>query len=181
MAEKQLAELKARCADLAAVRARLEPSARHEATLPQRDTYFVVRHGRLKLRETTGGPAQLIFYERPDVATVKPSRIRLAEIADGPALRALLESALGVRARVVKRREIWWWQGVQVHLDTVDGLGTFLEFEATIEDAPAALARAEEHLRRLLAKLDVPLTALVAGSYADLLGWLTGEPGQPLA
>ena len=168
MAEKRLVELKARCPDLERVRGRLTESARLETILVQRDTYFAVPHGRLKLREVSDRAAQLIFYDRPDVAAVKGSRIHLVEVPDGARLGALLEVALGVRARVVKRREIWRWEGVQVHLDTVEGLGTFLEFEASVDD-DAGSARAEQHLHQLLARLDVGADALLAGSYADLV------------
>jgi predicted adenylyl cyclase CyaB len=168
MAEKRLVELKARCADLEAVRKRLSPVARLETVLVQRDTYFTVPRGRLKLREVSDRPAQLILYDRPDVAAVKGSRIHLAEVPDGAALRALLEVAFGVRVRVVKRREIWRWDAVQVHLDTVEGLGTFVEFELAVDD-DAASARGEQHLQDLLAEFGLGRDALLAGSYADLV------------
>ena len=168
MAEKRLVELKARCPDLETVRAHLPPAAQLETVLVQRDTYFVVPRGRLKLREVADRAAQLIFYERPDIAAVKGSRIHLAEVPDGAALRTLLEAAFGVRTRVVKRREIWRWEGVQVHLDAVEGRGTFVEFEAAI-DGDAESARAEQHLHQLLARLGLGRDALLAGSYADLV------------
>jgi len=164
-----LAELKARCPDLAPVRTWLGARATHERTVRQVDTYFIVGRGRLKLREVEGQAAQLIQYERPNVAEVKRSAVRVVPVDDGAALRAALEDALGVWRRVVKTREIWRWNGVQVHLDTVDGLGTFLEFEETVAD-PRRLAAAQAHLRRLLADLGIPATALLAGSYSDLPG-----------
>ena len=167
MAQKRLVELKARCPDLDAVRTRLLRDARLEAILAQHDTYFAVPRGRLKLREVPERAAQLILYDRPDIAAVKNSRIHLAEIPDGAALRSLLEAAFGVRARVLKRREIWRWQGVQVHLDTVEGLGTFVEFEASVDDETAS-ARAEQHLHQLLAQLGLGADTLLAGSYSDL-------------
>jgi len=168
MAEKRLVELKARCPDLESVRARLPHAAQLETILVQRDTYFEVPHGRLKLREVSDRAAQLILYDRPDIAAVKGSRIHLAEVPDGAALGALLEVAFGIRARVVKRREIWRWEGVQVHLDAVEGLGTFVEFELAVDD-DAASARGEQHLHQLLARLGLGADALLAGSYADLV------------
>src|SRR2546428_3846289 len=77
-----LAELKARCGDLARVRDRLRPRATYEATRRQVDTYFSVQRGRLKLREVAGRPAELIYYERSDLATVKPSQVYLASTED---------------------------------------------------------------------------------------------------
>ncbi len=58
-------ELKARCADLGAAReAALVAGARVVGVLNQIDTYFVVPHGRLKLREINGERAELIQYDR---------------------------------------------------------------------------------------------------------------------
>ena len=162
-----LAELKARCGDLARVRDRLRPRATYEATRRQVDTYFSVQRGRLKLREVAGRPAELIYYERSDLATVKPSQVYLASTEDPSALRVLLGAVLGVRARVTKTREIWRWEGVQVHLDLVEGLGSFVELEETV-DEPEVLGKALNHLGRLQADLGIRADDLVDRSYGDL-------------
>lgn len=167
--EKQLAELKARCHDLAALRARLGSSALHEATLRQVDTYFLVPRGRLKLREVEGRQAQLVYYERPDLPDVKASRVLLVGVEDGPGMRDLLAAALGVRATVAKLREVWRLEQVQVHLDDVQGLGTFVELEEVVE-GPADLPPAQAHLRGLMERLGIPRGDLVARSYGDLVG-----------
>ncbi len=167
--EKVLAELKARCRELGTVKAELQGRAVHEATLRQVDTYFVAPTGRLKLREVEGRRAQLVYYERPDLADVKASRVLLANVEDGPGLRALLTAALGAKATVAKSREIWRWEEVQVHLDTVEGLGTFVEFEEVVRE-PQDLPQAQAHLRRLLGELGIGPDALVATSYGDLVG-----------
>jgi adenylate cyclase, class 2 len=168
MAEKLLAELKARCPDAERVRERLGVEASHERTVRQVDTYFAVAHGRLKLRETGAAPAQLIQYHRPDVADVKVSRVRVLTIADGAGARALLEGALGVRVRVTKIREVWRWEGVQVHLDEVEGLGAFVEFEETVA-AERDLERAQAHVNDLAARLGLARNDLCAVSYAEML------------
>jgi len=162
-----LAELKARCGDLGRVRDRLRPRATWEATLRQVDTYFSVQGGRLKLREVAGQPAELIYYERSDLAAVKPSRVYLASTEDPSALRALLGAALGIRTRVTKTREIWRWEGVRVHLDRVEGLGSFVELEETV-DEPEGLEKALNHLGRLQADLGIRADDLVDRSYVDL-------------
>jgi adenylate cyclase class 2 len=163
-----LVELKARCAGLDPIRAALANRAAHEVTVRQVDTYFDIPRARLKLREVRGRPAQLIHHERPDLAAVKSSRVHVASTPDGLALRALLAAALGVRVRVVKIREIWRWEGVQVHLDTVPGLGTFVEFEAVV-DAPARVPAARARLSRLLTSLGLGSADLVDRSYGDLV------------
>ncbi len=165
----RLVELKARCADLRAVRRRLSGRATHERTVRQIDSYFTAPRGRLKLREVDGAPAELIYYERPD-AGVKASDIDLVSCADGHALRALLSHALGLTVIVTKSREIWRWEGVQVHLDHVDGLGTFVEFEEPLPSAQD-FSDVTGHLRRMLQDLGLDASDLVPGSYADLLAF----------
>jgi adenylate cyclase, class 2 len=165
--QRLLAELKARCSDLVPVRDRLRTRATHEATLHQVDTYFGVPHGRLKLREVTGAPAELIHYERPDLPAVKSSRVHLASLEHSQAVLAVLTAALGVRARVTKTREVWRLEGVQVHLDIVEGLGTFVEFEKAVED-PHVLGQAMDHLQHLIVELGVCGGNLVDRSYGDL-------------
>src|ERR1700761_7861128 len=71
--------------------------AEDQGVLRQRDTYFVVVTGRLKLREQDGEEAQLIAYERPDRPGERTSSYRIVEIGDAEGLRDALAAALGVR------------------------------------------------------------------------------------
>jgi adenylate cyclase class 2 len=122
--------------------------AEDHGVLVQRDTYFAVAHGGLKLREQTPGAPHLIQFERADRPEQRLSRYRVIGVDDGPAARAALSAALGVRAVVAKRRRLFLWRGVRIHLDEVEGLGTFLELEAV---APPASDLAAEH--QLVAEL----------------------------
>jgi adenylate cyclase, class 2 len=162
-------ELKARHADLRAAAAAVERlGAREPVVEDQTDTYFRVPRGRLKLREIGGGPAVLIWYDRPDRADARTSTYQLVPVPDPNGLRAALSGALAVRGAVRKRRTIYLWHNVRIHLDQVDGLGTFVEFEAVLspgEDEPTARARLEE-LGRLLG---IGPADHLAPSYADLL------------
>jgi homotetrameric cytidine deaminase len=160
-------EVKARDADPAATLERaLALDASDEGVLRQRDTYFATARGRLKLREQEPGGAQLIAYERPDEAAARTSRYRLADVADPDALREALDAALGTVVVVDKRRRLLLWDGVRIHLDEVDGLGSFVELEgvaATDSDLAAERERVEQLMRELA------LGEPVASSYADLL------------
>jgi adenylate cyclase class IV len=163
-------ELKARHADLAAARAAAKRlGARPAGVEVQADTFFRVPHGRLKLREIDGQPAVLIQYDRPDRGEARVSAYRLVPVADPAALKAALASALGVAGEVRKVREIYLWHNVRIHLDEVDGLGTFVEFEAVLgpgEDEPTA----RERLDALSAALGVRAEDQLAAAYTDLLG-----------
>src|SRR5215218_2727611 len=100
----------------------LQLGADDRGVLRQRDTYFRVRRGRLKLREEEPGGATLIQYERPDAAAARESRYRLSPVPQPDELRASLDAALGTLVVVDKQRHLLLWDGVRIHLDTVDGL-----------------------------------------------------------
>src|SRR5215204_3744415 len=127
-------ELKAHDPDPARTLERaLAARAEDRGLIRQRDTYFAVRHGRLKLREEEPGGATLIAYDRPDAATERVSDYRLVPVAEPALLRDALVAATGVAVVVEKRRELLMWETVRIHLDEVDGLGAFLELEAVAE------------------------------------------------
>jgi predicted adenylyl cyclase CyaB len=170
MAARRNLELKARCTSLDAAAAWVQKLNARDAGLEvQTDTYFHVPSGRLKLREIEGHPAALIFYHRPDLVSARLSEYHLVPVSDAPALKALLAAALGVRGVVSKRRRIWLWHNVRIHLDEVAGLGTFVEFEAVLTSVEEE-AVAQERLDELCRVLPISPADYLAASYADLLG-----------
>src|SRR5205807_10607886 len=112
---------------------------------------------------------QLVYYGRPDVGGVKESRVLLASIPDAPAVREILSRVLPVKAEVRKTREIFRFQGVQVHLDTVRGLGKFIEFEKVLA-GESERETGRKQLESLRANFQIPDDDLMASSYSDLLG-----------
>ncbi len=162
-------EIKARIADRGAVRRLIQQVATERVgQQKQTDTYFHCRVGRLKLREIVGHPAQLIWYDRPDADEPKESRYYLIEISDPEALRAALTAGLGVRTVVRKRREIYLYRFVRIHLDQVDGLGEFLELEGVL-GPDVDLLEAERVVADLMERLDIARESLVEGSYGEML------------
>jgi homotetrameric cytidine deaminase len=160
-------EIKARDPDPATTLERaLALGASDEGVLVQRDTYFGGARGRLKLREQEPGGAQLIAYARPDSDKARTSSYRLADVGDPAAVREALDAALGTRVVVAKRRHLLLWEGVRIHLDAVEGLGSFVELEGVA--APESdLAREHELVARVRDELG--LGEPVPGSYSDLL------------
>ena len=76
-------ELKAHDPDPARTLERaLKAGARDAGLLRQRDTYFTVASGRLKLRVEEPGGATLIAYDRPDAASARVSSYRLVPVQD---------------------------------------------------------------------------------------------------
>jgi homotetrameric cytidine deaminase len=163
-------ELKARDPEPQQTEARCRAlGACDEGVLEQRDTYFAGRHGRLKLREQDSSAAELIAYRRPDTREAQESAFIRAGVADPAALREALGAALGETVVVVKRRRLWMWENVRIHLDDVQELGTFIELEAMVGPGLNTPEEAAEKVARLRSELAIADDALVAAGYADLL------------
>jgi predicted adenylyl cyclase CyaB len=162
-------EIKARVADPAALRARVAPLATAPPLIiGQRDTFFAVARGRLKLRRFDDGSGRLIFYERDDTTGPKTSYYSMSTCPDAREMEAVLARALGVRGVVDKRRELFMIGRTRVHLDEVRDLGHFLELEVVLRDGEPA-ADGEREARALLAALAISPDALLAPAYIDLL------------
>ena len=163
-------EIKARDADPEATAARCEGlGAADHGVLRQRDTYFAGRHGRLKLREEHGSTAELIAYRRPDTTEAEASAFIRAAAADPAALREALDAALGEIVVVVKRRRLWLWEHVRIHLDDVEGLGTFIELEAMVGPGLNTPEEAAAKVARLRSELAIADGDLIAVGYSDML------------
>jgi adenylate cyclase, class 2 len=139
--------------------------ARFDATLNQTDTYFHVPTGRLKLREINGIRAELIQYERPDEQGDRWSSYRVVPVVEPGNIAAALGQALGVRCVVRKKRDLYLYKTARIHIDEVDGLGSFLEFE--VVETPAA--EAEALMGELRLAFRVQSEEVIAGSYGELL------------
>jgi adenylate cyclase class IV len=100
--------------------------------LRQADTYFTVPRGRLKLRETAGFQSELIYYQRAEDADGRPSDYKTVALRDAEALRAILGESLGAEGEVHKRRTLLVLDSTRIHIDNVDGLGSFLEIETPV-------------------------------------------------
>lgn len=165
---RRLVELKARYEDLGKARALLS-GAERIGTFSQVDTYFALGDRRLKLRSVEGQrEGQLVYYERPDASGVKESLVLLADLPDAAAVLDILRHTFPVKAEVRKTREIYRLEGVQVHLDSVAGLGKFIEFEKIVSgEAETAAGRAQ--LDSLVRYFQIDAEDLMASSYSDLL------------
>jgi predicted adenylyl cyclase CyaB len=163
-------EIKARCADLDAARARaLALAARPAGVDRQLDTYFRTAAGRLKLRESQLAGGQLVPYLRPDLPGPRRADYRVIPVEDPVSLKVLLAAILGVHRVVEKRREIWLLGNVRIHLDRVAGLGDFLELEAVFDGGEASEPAERRRLEALMRELGVRPEDLVAGSYESLI------------
>ncbi|MEM7360509.1 MAG: class IV adenylate cyclase [Pseudomonadota bacterium] len=169
-------EIKARAVNPARQRQlAADVSGSEPETLQQRDTFFNSPNGRLKLREFAQGAAQLIFYHRADQAGPKLSDYHITETDDAAGLKAILESAYGIRAVVSKVRELHLCGRTRIHLDSVEGLGEFIELEVVLEPGEDIHA-GEKEAQSLMQRLEIEPDHLVEQAYVDLLEAVREDP-----
>ena len=160
-------EIKARCKGPERVRKYLR-EAEHKGTDHQVDTYFNVKTGRLKLREGIIENA-LIYYERGNQPGPKKSEVTLYRGKPKSSLKEVLTKALGILAVVDKQRDIYFLDNVKFHVDSVRGLGSFVEIEAIDSDGSIGVDRLNEQCQRHLKALAIRDEDLIASSYSDLV------------
>jgi adenylate cyclase class IV len=133
--------------------------------LRQTDTYFIVPHGRMKLRVHEDGPSELISYDRPDLTGERWSTYRKIDVTGAAGLKEALTGSLGILCIVKKRRFLFLTPHARIHVDEVENLGAFLEFEVTVGD----VAVAEQTMAGLQKGFGVTTVNGIGGSYSDLL------------
>ncbi len=84
---------------------------------------------------------------------------------DPAALKLQLATALGILVVVRKKRELFLLERVRIHLDDVEGLGSFLEFEIPVVEVQEA-SRQMKFLREQFA---VGEASTFTASYSDLI------------
>jgi adenylate cyclase class IV len=142
-----------------------------EGVLAQRDTYFAVARGRLKLREDLErGSGELIFYLRTQESGLRSSSYWRAPASGPEALRSLLAAAHGVAGVVTKRRRLFLYRNVRIHLDDVEGLGSFIELESVLDVPHHESPEEARALAEVVDALDLAGRETIAGSYLDLIG-----------
>lgn len=161
-------EIKARYEDMERAEENLNAiGAGPAGTFYQKDTYFKVEEGRLKLRELGPDEGHLIYYKREDVPGPKRSDYEVAFTSDPEAMRGMLREILGVWVEVEKSRQVWLWENVRIHLDEVKGLGRFVELEAVTNDK--GIEESHQRIKTLMRALEIESSQLVEGSYGDLV------------
>ncbi|MDE3126101.1 MAG: class IV adenylate cyclase [Bacteroidota bacterium] len=135
----------------------------------QKDTYFKVVNGRLKLRQGNI-ENNLIYYERSNESGPKPSYFQLLQVNDSSVLLDMLTRALGEKVVVEKKRKIFFIENVKFHIDEVAGLGHFVEIEASNLLHPE---KKESELQAqctfYILQLNIQKEDLINNSYSDML------------
>lgn len=150
-------------AEIVAVKEQVDHSYRLPPPDPNGADADAVGNRRLKLR-VESGHSELIYYCEGQESGGRTSRFQTAE-ANDPLMLDVLAAALGIRATVRKRRELWRRDNVVFNLDTVDSVGRIFEVEVQARDGCDIDARLSAY-RRLFAPC---LGGDIVGSNEDLV------------
>lgn len=151
--------------------------ARFITTLTQRDTYFRVPDGRLKKRESADEPTEYVFYHRLD--RIKPKLSNFQIYGEEEAAAKFGPRPLSVWMIIEKTREVWMHDGVHIHVDRVEGLGSFIELQALVTPWQH-IGKCHQAIGELRARLGPALGEAIATGYCDMLASDT-EPSEGAA
>lgn len=143
--------------------------ARKQKSLNQKDVYIHSFWGRLKLRIENESNQHAIYYFRANENNARQSNYFIVDLSNVykyvkpfiPFLRFLR------KGEVIKNRELWMLDNIRIHLDCVENLGSFIEFEAVQNDQTN---RHDDHARiyKLMNLLDIDTKSILKHSYLDL-------------
>jgi len=134
----------------------------------QKDTYYNVKTGRLKLREGNIENA-LIWYQREDVKGAKQSDILLYKHPPDDALKNILNKVHGVKIILDKIRKIYFVENVKFHFDRLEGLGTFVEVEAIDSNGEIGIEKLKEQCDFYINFLEIKTEDFMKKSYSDMM------------
>jgi predicted adenylyl cyclase CyaB len=131
----------------------------------QKDIYYNIKNGRLKLRIINGKSGSLIYYNRSSRQTKRVSNYIISTTKEHKELNAIMKKLYGVKVIVDKTREIYVYDNIRIHLDRVKNLGNFLEFEVIFSN----LDKAKQQLKYLLKYYKLNENQFIKVSYSDML------------
>ncbi|MDQ3019918.1 MAG: class IV adenylate cyclase [Bacteroidota bacterium] len=135
------------------------------STEKQTDIYYKVNAGRLKLRIINNRSGSLIFYNRDEQSNKRISKYIISDTNCFSELDAILGKQFKVLVKVNKRREIYVYKNIRIHLDSIKELGKFLEVEIIYNN----LASAKLQMKEVISKLKLSKAGFIKNSYSDLL------------
>jgi len=129
---------------------------------------FRCAEARLKLRIFGPEHGERIRYEKADVTDARCSRYLIARTTDPQILREILTKTLGVIGVVRKTRTLYLIGQTRVHIDAVEGLGSFLELEVVLKPEQSHVG-GKAIAERLMSEFGIDNRQLIPEPYVDLL------------
>ena len=162
-------EIKSKCKDFKKIKLAIKRiNAKYNGILNQTDTYFPVKKGRLKMRVINNKHYELICYHRANRKNERYSNYEIVNFKNGKEVLSLLSRSLNILCTIKKKRELYIYENVRIHLDTVQKLGKFIELEIVCR---TKRDENEVHRKMNFLKREFRITGnnLVSVSYSDLL------------
>jgi adenylate cyclase, class 2 len=130
----------------------------------QKDIYYKMHGSLLKLR-VEDEEESLVKYNRDEE---NPDRFSDYTVIYLKSLgtEKFFSSILPVEAIVSKRRSLYLYNNTRIHLDIVEGLGTFMEFETLVINGKED---AKERFNFLIRKFEIDIQKQIKCSYRDLI------------
>ena len=158
-------ELKIRVTSHLSVKKILEQiGAENKGILNQKDVYYSVPNGLLKLRVENRNES-LIYYNRNENDKNRWSDFEFLKFADGNGER-FFNKLFDVEVIVIKKRQLFYYDDTRIHLDTVKFLGKFLELETLVINGKVD---AKKRFVKIISLLKLDEAKQIRKSYRDLL------------
>lgn len=158
-------ELKVKVTSLRKHEAILKSSGlKRESLLNQKDIYYEVKKGLLKLR-IENGKYYFIRYLRNETSKNRISNYNILEIKNDSAEK-FFNSIFVVKTIVEKKRILYLYKDTRVHLDKVKGLGNFIELESVITSSKRTSLK---EFKEVVNLLNLNISRQIKKSYKDLI------------
>jgi predicted adenylyl cyclase CyaB len=138
--------------------------AENKGILNQKDVYYSVPNGLLKLRIENGSES-LIFYKRNENDKNRWSDFEVLKFTNSNGEK-FFNNLFNVEVIVKKERELFYYNDTRIHLDTVDYLGKFLELETLVINGKVD---AKKRFKKIINLLKLDICKQIRKSYRDLL------------
>jgi predicted adenylyl cyclase CyaB len=130
----------------------------------QKDIYYNIDGGRLKLRIINDEIGNLIYYNRNEHNKKRVSNYIISATKNFKELDEILRKFFDIFIIVDKRREIYTYDNVRIHLDKVKKLGSFLEIEVIYD----SFKDAKKTMNDLVNYFSLNENEFIKDSYSDL-------------
>ncbi len=142
-----------------------EKKVMHNKEILQKDIYYKVKNGLLKLRKHNDG-YELIKYLRNEKDGERWSNYFVLNIS-GENVENYFDDLFEIETIVEKTRELYIYKNTRIHLDKVNSLGNFLELETVVNNISQQEAKIEFDEVVKFLKLD--FEDQIKKSYRDLM------------
>ena len=131
--EKKNLEIKLRVDSFEKIKEKL--SSYYSDTLKQKDTYYVVNNGRLKLRQENERAGYFIRYYRDNLLSEKTSKYYTYDVPNVEEFNLIFDTSMQIEVIIEKERTLYLYKNARIHLDKIVGIpnSLYVEIEVVIK------------------------------------------------